>query len=166
MKSASDVLVNEEILSPLLTPASQLAFTPFVWIVPTQPLNRPSSFYFDPINVSYNPTATTIPNTFGVGTMKQTGGAFLQEFTQCYRGDSGSPVSIGPCAAVINSSSAAVTMPTTTQSYAHTATFTGIGIVKETQFGGGDSGVLSVVGTAPPAAGASIAANTAYLLTQ
>jgi hypothetical protein len=166
MRAPTDVIVTENFDTPLVNPNSKIGFSPLVWIVPTQPLNRSNNFYFDPIKVGYDPTVAAIPTTYGVGTMKQSGGAFLQEFAQCYRGDSGAPVSIGPCGAVINASPATVTMPATTQAYAHTATFTGNGIIKETQFGGGDTGVLNVAGGAPPTAGANIAANTAYLLTQ
>lgn len=151
---------------------SLIAIPPLVYLVPTQPVNQPATFIFDPIAVNYQPVSSTPATTYGVGTLKQPGGAYLREFSACYNGQPTTPtvpktpVNIGGCAVVVVPAGAvSPTMPTTVGTYKHTATYTGSGIVQESGFGGGDTGLLSIVGAAPPATGAALVANAAYVLT-
>jgi hypothetical protein len=150
--------VNEELgLVGVSHPPSGIDISPVFWIVPTNPINDPPNLRFDALASNYNPNY--IPQTYGVYTLKQPTGAYLREFGACYNNGNG----IGPCAAVVNPTSSTVFMPQTVQTYKHQVSISGYGVITQTQFNGGDTGTVSVT-AAPP--GATLAANTAVILTQ
>jgi hypothetical protein len=117
---------------------SGILISPLYYIIPTQPLA--GSIQFNPISINYN--FNSPPSGYGVGKLKTSTGAYAREFAQCYVKGSAS----GPCAVVVNPTSATVNFPTLSRTYTHTATYTGRGVI--TQFG--DTGALSISGVAPP----------------
>ena len=80
------------------------------------------------------------------------GGVYVREYASCYLNGSG----VGHCAAVVNSSaSSSYGMPSLSQSYSHTMSISGYGIL--------DGGSVSASGPAPPS---SLAPETGVILIQ
>jgi hypothetical protein len=87
-----------------------------------------------------------------VASLQVSTGVYVREYKACYLAGN----FIGACAMVVNSDFSAHTFPRLTGTYSHTLKLSGAGLL--------DGGSASTSGPAPPAAGSTFAAESAYVL--
>ncbi|MGH7661229.1 MAG: hypothetical protein ACRENA_10005, partial [Vulcanimicrobiaceae bacterium] len=85
------------------------------------------------------PTSPLVAAPGSIASLHAPGGAYVREYGACYVAGQ----SVGPCAAVVNPSTASVPFPALSRTYGHTMALSGYGIL--------DGGNVSTNGSGPPA---------------
>lgn len=136
------VIMTEQVASSISPPSNNgaggnIATNPLMYIVPTQWIGP--DMHFDWKSYNYDKPTTNV----GIGLLKTSTGAYAREALQC--AIAGRPA--GPCAFVVNPTTATVAWPKLSQHYTRAIRYDGLGAI--TPFG--DTGSLNTNAGAPPA---------------
>ncbi len=154
------ISVTNQLGGSLSAPSSGVAISPLSYIIPTQPIADPVNMFANPLDLRYNPANP--PSSYFAGALKVATGIYKREFAVCYDNHTGTPVSLGPCAAIVATPAAAsstnISALGLAGTYTHTVSWTGTGILTQAAYG--DTYSLSETTAAP----STISQGTAVLL--